>query len=104
MFKHREELVSGPNAAMRDDALKILRVGIDAVEPYRSITDFVSRNDDTLAVADRPYDLDQVDRVIVLGGGKAAIAMVTAIVDLLGDLAEGHVNALEDRTIGNVVC
>ena len=104
MFENREELVSGPNAAMRDDALRILRAGIDAVEPYRSITDFVSRNGDALAVTDRLYDLDQVDRIIVLGGGKAAIAMVTAIVDLLGDMAEGHVNALEDRTIGNVVC
>jgi glycerate-2-kinase len=104
MFENREELVSGPNAAMRDDALKILRAGIDAVEPYTSITDFVSRNGDALAVADQLYDLDQMDRVIVLGGGKAAIAMVTAIVDMLGDKAEGHVNALEDRTIGNVVC
>ena len=104
MFENTEELLSGPNAAMREDALQILRAGIDAVEPYTSITDFVSRNGDALAVADQLYDLDQVDRVIVLGGGKAAIAMVTAIVDLLGDKAEGHVNALEDRTIGKVVC
>jgi len=104
MFENTEELLSGPNAAMREDALKILRAGIDAVEPYTSITDFVSRNGDALAVADRLYDLDQVGRVIVLGGGKAAIAMVTAIVDMMGDKAEGHVNALEDRTIGNVVC
>ena len=104
MFENRDELVSGTNAAMRDDALKILRAGIDAVEPYRSIMDFVTRNGDAFAVIDKLYDLDQVDRIIVLGGGKAAIAMVTAIVDLLGDMAEGHVNALEDRTIGNVVC
>jgi hydroxypyruvate reductase len=104
MFENREELVFGPNASMRDDALKILRAAIDAVEPYTSVTDFVSRNGDALAVADRLYDLDNVDRVIVLGGGKAAIAMVTAIVDMIGDQAEGHVNALEDRTIGNVVC
>ncbi|UCC93866.1 MAG: DUF4147 domain-containing protein, partial [Thermoplasmata archaeon] len=104
MFKNHEELVSGPTADMREDALKILRAGIDAVEPYTSITDFVSRNGDALAVADQLYDLDNVDRVIVLGGGKAAIAMVTAIVDMLGDKAEGHVNALEDRVIGNVVC
>ena len=94
MFKDREELVSGPNAAMREDALRILRSGIDAVEPYRSITDFVSRSGDGLAVADQLYDLDDIDRVIVLGGGKAAIAMVTAVVDMLGDKAEGHVNAL----------
>jgi len=104
MFENRDELVSGTNAAMRGDALKVLRAGIDAVEPYRSILDFVSRDGDDLAVADKTYDLDQVDRVIVLGGGKAAIAMVTAIVDLLGDKAEGHVNTLEDRTIGNVIC
>ncbi len=104
MFEDREELVSGPNATMRGDALRILKAGIDAVEPYRSITDFVSRNGDGLAVADQLYDLDQIDRVIVLGGGKAAIAMVTAIVDMVGDKAEGHVNALEDRTIGRVVC
>jgi glycerate-2-kinase len=104
MFKDREELVSGPNAAMRDDALKILSAGIDAVEPYRSITDFVSRNGDALVVAEQLYDLDDIDRVIVLGGGKAAIAMVTAVVDMLGDKVEGHVNALEDRTIGRVQC
>jgi glycerate-2-kinase len=104
MFKDREQLVSGPNAASRDDALRILRAGIDAVEPYRSVTDFVSRNGDTLVIADRIYDLDEVDRVIVLGGGKAAIAMVTAVVDMLGDRAEGHVNALEERTIGRVEC
>jgi glycerate-2-kinase len=104
MFHNRDELVSGPNAAMREDALRILRAGIDAVEPYTSVTDFVSRDGDALAVADQIYDLDDIDRVIVLGGGKAAIAMVTAVVDLLGDKAVGHVNALEERTIGRVVC
>jgi glycerate 2-kinase len=104
MFKNRDELLSGPNVGLRKDALDILRAGVDAVEPYRSVNDFVNRNGDALTVGDRLYDLDSVDRVIVLGGGKAAIAMVTAIVDLMGDLAEGHVNALEDRTIGRVVC
>lgn len=104
MFKNRDELVSGPEDEMRSDALEILHAGIDAVDPYRSINDFISRAGDTLVVANALYDLDLVDRVIVLGGGKAAIAMVTAIVDMLGPKAEGHVNALEDRTIGRVVC
>ena len=104
MFKNRDDLVSGPEDKMRADALEILKAGIDAVDPYRSINDSVRRAGATLLVADAMYDLDEVERVIVLGGGKAAIAMVTAIVDLLGEQAEGHVNALEDRTIGRVVC
>ena len=104
MFENRDELASGPRAAMRKDAMDILRAGVDAVEPYTSVTDFVRREGDDLTVGDRHYDLDAVDRVIVLGGGKAAIAMVTAVVDLLGDKAGGHVNALEDRTVGEVAC
>ena len=104
MFKNRDELVTGPEEEMRGHALEILKAGIDAVEPYRSIMDFVSRNGDTLVVADATYDLSEMDRVFVLGAGKAALAMVSAIVDLLGDQAEGHVNTLEDRTIGRVVC
>ncbi len=104
MFKNRDELVTGPEEEMRAHALEILKAGIDAVEPYRSIMDFVGRNGDILVVADATYDLSEMDRVVVLGAGKAALAMVSAIVDLLGDQAEGHVNTLEDRTIGRVVC
>jgi len=104
MFKNRDELVFGPEEEMRAHALDILKAGIDAVEPYGSIMDFVSRKGDTLVVADASYDLKEIDRVVVLGAGKAALAMVSAIVDLLGDQAEGHVNTLEDRTIGRIVC
>ncbi len=43
MFENRDELVSGTNAAMRDDALRVLRAGIDAVEPHRSILALVRR-------------------------------------------------------------
>ena len=104
MFKNRDELVTGPEEEMRAHALEILKAGIDAVEPYRSIMDFVSRSGDTLVVADATYDLSEMERVVVLGAGKAALAMVSAVVDLLGDQAEGHVTTLEDRTIGRVVC
>ena len=104
MFKDREELLAGDGTGIRRDALDIIQAGIEAVDPYRSIMDFVSLEDGTLIVAEARYDLGSIDRIIVLGAGKAAIAMVTAIVDLLGDRAEGHVNALEDCDIGRVHC
>jgi glycerate-2-kinase len=104
MFEGHEELIQGPTGPLRADALEILAAGIGAVDPYRSIMDFVSVEGSTLTVAGTRYDLEKVERVLVLGAGKAAIAMVSAINDLVGDRAEGHVNAIEDRTIGNVTC
>jgi glycerate-2-kinase len=104
MFQNMEEILSEGDHRLREDALGILSAGINAVDPYRSVMEFMDADGDVLTVAGMPYDLDSVDRVIVLGAGKAAIPMVTAVVELLGDRAEGHVNAIEDRRIGHIEC
>jgi glycerate 2-kinase len=46
--------------------------------------------------------LEKGARVLVVGCGKAATAMVEAVHEVLGDRAEGSVNGLEDRTIGYI--
>ncbi len=102
MFRNEGELLSEGNAKQRADALSILEAGIAAVDPYRSIMDFVKVRDGRLTVADERYDLSKVERVIVLGAGKAAVPMVRAVVDLLGERAEGHANALEEARVGRV--
>ena len=102
MFKNLQGLLGEGDRAQREAALEILTAGIAAVDPYRSIKDFMSVKGRALSVAGERYDLDRIGRVIVLGAGKAAIPMVNAVVDLLGDRAEGHVNALEDRKVGRV--
>ena len=102
MFRNEGELISEGNAKQRTDALRILEAGIAAVDPYRSIMDFVQVEGSKMTVAGERYDLAKVERVIVLGAGKAAVPMVRAVVDLLGDRAEGHANALEDARIGRV--
>ena len=105
MFSDTEKVVKGPTAQARKDALAILEAGVRAVEPYSCIEDSVRvKEDEELQVVDRHYDLGSIDRVLVLGAGKAAIPMVRAVVDLLGDRAEGHVNALEDQTVGRIEC
>jgi len=103
VFTNRHELLGDGDRSQREAALDILAAGIAAVDPYRSIKDFVSVKGNAMTVAGERYDLGRVEHVVVLGAGKAAIPMVTAVVDLLGDRAEGHVNALEDRRIGKVV-
>lgn len=105
MFSDTEKVLKGPTAQARKDALAILEAGVRAVEPYSCIEDsFRVKEDGELQVVDRHYDLGTIDRVLVLGAGKAAIPMVRAVVDLLGDRAEGHVNALEDQNVGRVEC
>ncbi|MGQ9582506.1 MAG: glycerate kinase type-2 family protein [Thermoplasmatota archaeon] len=47
-------------------------------------------------------ELDRNSRIIVIGCGKAATAMVQAVHEALGDRAEGFVNGIESRTIGRI--
>ncbi|MEM2870457.1 MAG: DUF4147 domain-containing protein [Thermoplasmata archaeon] len=46
--------------------------------------------------------LEKGARVIVVGCGKAATAMVQAVHEALGDRAEGWVNGLEEKDIGRI--
>ncbi|HET9490372.1 MAG TPA: DUF4147 domain-containing protein [Methylomirabilota bacterium] len=61
-----------------------------AVEPL--IGRALQRQGSRLSLADRSWNLDAVDRVIVLGAGKAGAAMARGVEAVLGDrIAEGFV-------------
>lgn len=57
---------------------------MDAVDPGTAIRRHVHRADAEFVVGDRGYRLDNYERVFLLGGGKAAVPMASAIVDILG--------------------
>jgi glycerate 2-kinase len=82
--KHREEL--------RQDLHTIFQAALGAVDPGEAIRTHVRRDGQQLQVADRVYDLRQYDALYVIGVGKAAAAMATAVEALLGDrIRGGHV-------------
>jgi hydroxypyruvate reductase len=64
---------------------RILAAAVDAVEPGQAVARHVTRDGDRLTVAGRAYELDDYDRVFVLGLGKAAMGMTAALLDLLGE-------------------
>jgi len=69
--------------------LSVQRAALAAVEPGAAVRRQVQRRGDRLAVAGRIYDLSAVERVWVIGGGKAAAAMAAALHIILGDRLTG---------------
>jgi glycerate 2-kinase len=79
------------SSAYGDQILAIQRAALAAADPGSAIRRWVWVDADRLVIAGRHYDLDGLDRLWVVGGGKAATAMVAALYALLGDRLEGGV-------------
>jgi hydroxypyruvate reductase len=69
--------------------LAVQRAALEAVEPGAAVRRHVQRQGDSLSVGGQTYDLAAVERVWVVGGGKAATAMVAALNASLGDRLAG---------------
>ena len=71
----------------------IIQAALAAVEPRTAVHRHLRRDDDTLWVADRAYRLDDYERILVVGGGKAGAPMAAAVAEILGDcITAGLVN------------
>ena len=87
---------TGVYAKLRGDALKMLEVALDAVDPKKAIYNKVKVEDDKITLDGKIYDLARFKRVYLVGGGKAGGPMAEAIESLLGDkLTGGVVNILQ---------
>ncbi|HJX11641.1 MAG TPA: glycerate kinase [Candidatus Binatia bacterium] len=70
---------------LRGDARGIFDAGLTAANPYDAVNRQVIRKGDTLTVAGEPYDLSSYRNVYVVGAGKAAAKMASAVEELLRD-------------------
>jgi glycerate 2-kinase len=89
-----------PESPARELAVDCLRAGIEAANPETAVRRHCSVADDTLRIRDAEYDLDAFDRILVVGGGKAADDLAAALETLLGDHIEGGVVVTNERTAG----
>ena len=74
-----------PAQDLRVAANELQRAALAAVDPEAAVHRHVHRERNMLFVANRRYDLHDHRHVFVLGGGKAAVPMTTAIADILGE-------------------
>ena len=71
--------------SMREQALTIFHSALEAVDPVGAIHRHVSMDDKSLVVSGKRLDLNDYDRIWVVGAGKGAAPMAQAIEDLLGE-------------------
>lgn len=86
MIREADELASTP---ARETALACVEAGIEAAHPRRVVGAAVQLDGETLTIAGRVYDLTGVDRIVILGGGKASGTVAAALEGELGDRLEG---------------
>ena len=73
-----------PKSSLRDDAQRIFRAGVEAVDPVAAVGKHVVREGETLLVDGSPYDLQRYRHIYVVGAGKAGATMAQGIESILG--------------------
>jgi glycerate 2-kinase len=69
----------------RRQIIQVMQAALDAVDPADAVARFVKREGHWLDVAGCRYDLEEYDRVCVVGAGKAGAPMATAVERVVGD-------------------
>lgn len=82
--------------AVRDDLIAIMEAALQAVDPYHAVSNVLERDGSTVRVGGHPYNLDDYERVWVLGAGKAGAPMAQAAEAVLGDSVTGGVVVVKE--------
>ena len=69
---------------LRSDALQIWWAGVQAVQPPSLIFNNVRVAEGALWIGDERLELDAIDRIVIVGGGKASGGMATTLEQALG--------------------
>ncbi|MDR3108791.1 MAG: DUF4147 domain-containing protein [Planctomycetaceae bacterium] len=84
-----------------DDLLAIWHAGVDGVKVDRLVRHAVAVHDNELQLGGKTFPLDTIDRIVVIGGGKASGAMAETLENILEPLFDsktilGWVNVPDD--------
>lgn len=92
--------IGKPNfSRARELARQVLQAGLDAVEPGAAVRAVLRREGDQLFAAEYEYDLRSIERVFVVGTGKAGQPMVEAVVDVLGEYLNAGAVTVKEGTL-----
>src|SRR5688572_29401762 len=73
-----------PFERLRDHARRIWQAGVEGVRPERLLPAEIAVEGDWLQLGDWGTELDRFDRIVVVGGGKAAAGMAVGLEAALG--------------------
>ena len=93
MIEDRTTLAGTPS---RELALTCLEAGIRAADPSRAIKDSIVLEADTLQIGDATVELNDFERILVIGGGKASAEMAQSLESMLDERIDDGVIVTTD--------
>lgn len=76
----------------RDNALRIFLAGVRSVLPEKLVTDVLQLKGQILVAGNHEVSLDGIEKILVIGAGKASAAMGHYVECILGDrISDGHI-------------
>jgi glycerate-2-kinase len=84
-IKNRGRLLSHGNIRLRRAALDIIDHALSRADPYKATRNLVHIEGNRLNVGDLCFDLNENQRIFLLGAGKATFPIAKALEELLGD-------------------
>lgn len=89
------------NKPIREQFVPILEAALAAADPRLAVLSHLALTGDVLRIGPRGYRLSEIERIFVIGGGKAGAPMAAAAVEVLGDrITAGVVNVKYGHTAG----
>lgn len=96
-----------PSSPARPLLHKLIAAGLSTADPYHALLKHVALTRHSLRVGRRAYNLSRIDRIVVVGAGKASARMAQALETALGTRLEdglvivktGHILATKRITV-----
>lgn len=85
MIKNRAELISHGFVKGRQNVLDIAEFTLSHVDPRAAVKNHVKLDGSRLQVGEDVFNLDKVDKIYAIGGGKATYPLAVALEEILGD-------------------
>jgi glycerate-2-kinase len=99
-IRNRDQLIQNGGSEtlrkLRGDAITVLEAALNSVDPYKAVLNNLKIVDGKLRAGNFEASLDDLGKIVVVGGGKAGGAMAEAVESVLGDrVSGGCVNVLQ---------
>ncbi|MEM2429079.1 MAG: glycerate kinase [Nitrososphaerales archaeon] len=87
MIKNKGELLRSEETDLeaRRLILEAIEFTLSSISPHRLIKEHVKRDGDKIQIDNLSIDLKNVNKILVIGGGKASALMAEALYSILGD-------------------
>ncbi len=84
-IKNRSSLLARGDKDLRSAALDIIDHALFAADPYSAAKHFLRLDGDVLSIEDLTFDLNEFERIFIIGAGKASRGIAQALEETLGD-------------------